>query len=396
MVQTSRHRMDKMEDALAPRRKRMGKKVTAYIDESRASARHHATAVAAIVLAGQAKIDEPLDQAWARALQHYNIDNNNGRELENQIAAAQQLRPKIIGREKDSTRFTDIFGTAPVWLLQFTGMAWDAGLLKFQLPEVSQRLSWGSAGYEEARRWPLLPSGVMEAGDPIPPNDSRSIWIFAVCETIIPILDEDTLLQAAKEYRSQPVDPTLEGLSLLLDLESNPERELSRYEKRLLRKAYEFLARYATEEEALRSIVSIARGDVRGSATYPCVNSTPNSHHAKRRLPKDTALMDKFERRVEQAVQAELSKLRMIPGNVRLAAWIEVLNRGHGKPFQSVMANDEKKVTVTFKDADELKRKLIDHGVSPALFESELPSVSADAVRREAEEDAQEYLREEG
>ena len=36
----------------------------------------------------------------------------------------------------------------------------------------------------------------------------------------------------------EPVDPILEGLSLLLDLESNPERELSRYEKRLLRKTY--------------------------------------------------------------------------------------------------------------------------------------------------------------
>ena len=160
-----------------------------------------------------------------------------------QIAAARQLRPKIIGREKESTRFTNIFETAPVWLLQFTAMAWDASLRKFQLPDVSQRLSWGSAGYEEARRWPLLPSGVVQAGDPIPRNDARWIWIIAFCEIIVPILDEDTLLQPDEEYRSQPVDPILESLSLLLDLESNPEREFSRYEKRRLRKAYERLSR---------------------------------------------------------------------------------------------------------------------------------------------------------
>ena len=112
------------------------------------------------MLAGQPRIDEPLDQAWARALQHYNIDGNHRGNWTAQIMAARQLRPKIMGSEKESTRFTELFEAAPVWLLQFTGMIWDASLLKFQLPEVSQRLSWGSAGYEEARRWPLLPSGL--------------------------------------------------------------------------------------------------------------------------------------------------------------------------------------------------------------------------------------------
>jgi hypothetical protein len=146
-------------------------------------------------------------------------------------------------------------------------------------------------------------------------------------------------------------------------------------------------------EEALRSIVSIARGDVRASAAYPCVNPAPNSDRGKRRLPTDTAVVDEFERRVEGAVQEELSKLHFIPSNVRLAAWIELLKRGHGKPFQSVMDYDEEDVTVRFKDVDELRQKLIDQGIPPALFEPSRRRLDPDAVRREAEEEGQEYLR---
>ena len=62
----------------------------------------------------------------------------------------------------------------PVWLLQFTGMAMDARLLKFDLPDISDTLGWGSAGYEDARRWPLLPVGTIMAGEPIPDGRRRA------------------------------------------------------------------------------------------------------------------------------------------------------------------------------------------------------------------------------
>ena len=63
---------------------------------------------------------EPLKRAWARALQHYGIDVNT-----DQTAAAQRLLPIIKGDGDESARFTEIFRTTPVWLLQFTGMAMD-------------------------------------------------------------------------------------------------------------------------------------------------------------------------------------------------------------------------------------------------------------------------------
>ena len=43
------------------------------------------------------------------------------------------------------------------------------------------RLLWGDAGFEEARRWPLLPSGTMTAGAPIPNIDERQLWLAYFC-----------------------------------------------------------------------------------------------------------------------------------------------------------------------------------------------------------------------
>ena len=120
----------------------------------------------------------------------------------------------------------------------------------------------------------------------------------------------------------------------------------------------------------------------------PSANPDPNSD------PTDTAVVDEFERRLENAVQRELSRLHFIPWNVRLAAWVELLNRGHGKPFQSVTDYDEKDTTIRFKNADEAREKLIAQGFPPALLEPpRLRFVDPDVVRREAEEENQRMRR---
>ena len=55
-------------------------------------------------------------------------------------------------------------------------------------------------------------------------------------------------------------------------------------------------------QEALRSIVRIARGEIQGSDGYPVLH--PRGNHGKRRLPKDTSRMNAFEREVEERVQS--------------------------------------------------------------------------------------------
>jgi hypothetical protein len=145
-------RLSKIEKLVSTALKEREEKEKQALKELPRHALRHSTAVAAIVLSGQPKINEPLSTAWKRALQHYGIDGG----MDDQVRAAQRLLPIIIGDEESSARFTEIFRTAPVWLLQFTGIAMDAGFLEFHLPNITKNLRWGSDGFEDARRWPLL------------------------------------------------------------------------------------------------------------------------------------------------------------------------------------------------------------------------------------------------
>ena len=186
-----------------------------------------------ILLFGQPNIDEPLSQAWARALRHCEIDNND------QDAAAQELYPIISGT---SSRFTEIFRTAPVWLLQFTGMALDARLLKFELPNISKKLKWGSSGFKDSQRWPLLPVGTISAGDRIPDSDMRLlIMIFYMITEPFPNL-EDRVQQRARNRSPEGTDE-LELLDFLVKSSVKPDSEWSDYEKRRVRQLCHRLTR---------------------------------------------------------------------------------------------------------------------------------------------------------
>jgi hypothetical protein len=151
----------------------------------------HATAVAAIVMSGAPKINEPLVRAWERTLRHHRITikNEYGRELEFQqrhedqdeeyefaleywcergLLAAHELYPLIMQGANETERFTKIFQTAPIWLLEFTWMRLDASVLKFELPRMSDKQVWGEEGLKDFLRWPLLPLGMMTDGNLLP------------------------------------------------------------------------------------------------------------------------------------------------------------------------------------------------------------------------------------
>jgi len=149
----------------------------------RRDARLHATAVAAIVMSGEPKIDEPLVRAWERALAHHRINVQDSTLDKEALKAAEKMYPAIVedpdyGRPHhwwdpnivhapEAARFTEIFRTAPVWLLQFTRMRWDASLLEFDLPDYSDEPIMGMEGVNDMKRWPRLPLGMMLAGDPV-------------------------------------------------------------------------------------------------------------------------------------------------------------------------------------------------------------------------------------
>jgi hypothetical protein len=160
-------------------------------DAIRESVRLHTT-----VLYGEPTIDEPLVRAWERTLAHHRMDGDDSTLDDDaidmpfpELRPAEKMYPAIVddpdyGRPHysrpdgywwdpdivhapESARFTEIFRTAPVWLLQFTRIWLDAPVLEFDLPDISAELLWGVEGVEDAKRWPRLPLGTMAAGDPV-------------------------------------------------------------------------------------------------------------------------------------------------------------------------------------------------------------------------------------
>jgi hypothetical protein len=239
-------KIDKRLFALVKERKRKDQE---YVEASVFNARHHATAVAAIVLAGQPKIDEPLSEAWNRALKHYAVESKPGGGIKDQIKAAEKLRLKISEGKEQSARLSEIFAAAPVWVLQFTGLAWDAHWFKLALPDISKTmLNWGDGGYEDVRKWPLLPSGTITAGDPIPSDDWRQTWLIGFC-----MVKEGDFVQAVNERFSADEESIPSTGDVLLDemlwataiADERTIDELPPYEKRRVLKLLDRVSRRA-------------------------------------------------------------------------------------------------------------------------------------------------------
>ena len=253
-----RQRLSKIEKRVPTALKKRKQEDEQYISDVLFHAQRHATAVAAIVLSGHPKIDEPLHMAWNRALQHYGIkfDAFGGRDY--QVRVAEQLRPVIMEGKESSARFAEIFARAPTWLVQFTGLVTDARWLKFHLPDISRsRLSWGSAGFDDARRWPLIPSGTMTAGDPIPLIDWRQMWLAYFCvvtgggDPIQAFRDRHSFEEEEKAKFCSTGNPLLDemnrALPLVSEIDANPDREWSPRERRHIRRVAERISHLTKE-----------------------------------------------------------------------------------------------------------------------------------------------------
>jgi hypothetical protein len=75
-------------------------------------------------------------------------------------------------------------------LLTYTFTWFDAGLLKFDLPDLSAAPQWGEIGYRRARRWPMLPVGVMTEGHPIAKGEIDPSLSAEDCAFALGMLDK--------------------------------------------------------------------------------------------------------------------------------------------------------------------------------------------------------------
>jgi hypothetical protein len=102
MDRSLRHRTRRAEEVLSVAKKKREEIHNKFVKDCVSDAWLHATAVAAIVLSGQPKIDEPLIRAWTRALQHYGVQPlaqndiylDHKSRLNKQNTAARQLIPE--------------------------------------------------------------------------------------------------------------------------------------------------------------------------------------------------------------------------------------------------------------------------------------------------------------
>ena len=82
---------------------------------------------------------------------------------------------------------------------------------------------------------------------------------------------------------------------------------------------------------------------------------------------------------------------------VRLAAAIHLLDRGYGKPFQSVQIMEQSDVNITYRTAEDLRRELVERGIPQSLLvpdkrisrdealDAEFDDVTDEPVREAAE-----------
>jgi hypothetical protein len=132
--------LSKAEEVVSLALKEREESLAYFAEFIRPKARFHATAVAAIVISGRPKVDEPLVRAWARTLRHYGITikNEYGRQYEYEPGheheyefnsdyerelreANRKLYSAIMQGGNETKKFSAIFKTAPVWLLSSHG-----------------------------------------------------------------------------------------------------------------------------------------------------------------------------------------------------------------------------------------------------------------------------------
>jgi len=105
------------------------------------------------------RLDEPLGEVLLK-------DYRSGYHP---LLAAEKLYVEMITkREEEKSFFSKTLKNAPAWLLKFTLVPLDARCLNFDPPDLSAAPAWGIMGLRDARRWPLLPQGIMTAGHPVP------------------------------------------------------------------------------------------------------------------------------------------------------------------------------------------------------------------------------------
>jgi hypothetical protein len=159
--------------------------------------RAHAIALAALVLHGKPKLEEPLEAAWKRCCLRF------GRLIDQPLWNIEFFEPvlKELPGDTEAEKFQHVFDIAPLWLLEFTHAIMTAGLLGLKCPDTSRAPRAGQTAYDMVLRWPLLPHGTLQAGGPVRPFNEKTLTMEERRELneIVDELIEEAEIQIANE-----------------------------------------------------------------------------------------------------------------------------------------------------------------------------------------------------
>jgi hypothetical protein len=162
------------------------------------AARGHVISLAALVLYGEPKLAEPLEEACKRCRTTFEGRVVRANEMSERDLLSAHLAFGAFDDDKDSDyvegdyvesvensflerwmvkelpgeteqqKFQHVFDIAPPWLLVFTRARTTAFLLGVKCPVLSEAPRPHHIGLRESRKWPEFPNGTLQAGNAIP------------------------------------------------------------------------------------------------------------------------------------------------------------------------------------------------------------------------------------
>jgi hypothetical protein len=208
-------RLAQLEKLVAPYLARLKAEEESHRRSLLTPARHHAIRLGAVVLRGEPKLDEPLEAAWQRCLTKFEVPPgfvimlSSGPFHFNPAGFLSSRVLKELPEGTEKQKFQHLFDIAPRWLLKFTCAFVTADLLGIKCPDLSDTPPWGHIAEREAKKWPELPDGTLQAGAPT----------------------DEPMTPSAEDLMT----PSAEDLEELVTIQNRPEHDRTRDEQRRLR-----------------------------------------------------------------------------------------------------------------------------------------------------------------
>jgi hypothetical protein len=152
-------------------------------DDMVALARDHAIKVTAVIRHGHPRLDEPFAAAWRRALEALGVRTP---ALWRPTKLRERLLPQLPG-DTEGDKLAYALGGATPAMRFFTNAFMDAEILGFDLVTDFAGLSFGRGALDDARCWPLLPCGTLQAGGALSEVEEANISCWEKSPPLITI-----------------------------------------------------------------------------------------------------------------------------------------------------------------------------------------------------------------